>query len=162
MTMIPAQNFDLGADPMPRVEIINTVYTQMMEVTRELRGTVERLLVWGCGLLLAAVSQLVVGQVPATTKTRALLSAILLVYSAILVAVTFALKRRYDVAATSIRRINVAQRVKEQGVYLEGDQLAPTEWAHFGTPRWKEPIFQAAFVGIPFTCLTCVAITWIL
>jgi hypothetical protein len=159
--MKASDTFDYTLDNAVKAEFVNVIYIQMMEVTREIRHTVENLSVWGCALFLFADSLLVSGQVPSNLKNRILLSVLFIVFSIVLLRVIFALMTRYRVAAHSIRRLNEAQRVHDVGVYLHDDKLAPNEWAAFGTPAWKEPIFQAAFFAIPVTTVTSLVVTWV-
>ncbi len=143
-----SKSFNLRTDDQAKLEIVLSIYSAMVAYVHELREAVERLTVWGCGLMLLATGWLVTSDGPVTPEARAVISTGVFGFAGLLILIIRNLRNRFDGYAKVIRRINEVQLAHEHGVFLEDDALLPRSWRDFGEPEWKEPIFWIAYVSL--------------
>lgn len=134
----------------------------MISIAQELRRTVERITIWGSGLVLLLDGWLVAGKATVDIKGKILISLGIAIFAAITILIIRTLHRRYEGVAQVIRKINYVQLGHQPGAYLEGEALLPQHWEKFGTPRWREPIFSLSYVCIPIVAAFGLAVIWTL
>lgn len=153
---------DIAGDRDARLSILSTIYTSMVGYTQEIRGTVERVTVWGCGLIFVIVGWMVSRENLTTPRDRIVSSCAVLLFGIILIATISALKRRFDGFAQVIRRVNEAQLVHQPGAYIEEVPLFPEHWKLYGSPQWSETIFRVSYVSLAVVTLFGIAAVWFL
>jgi hypothetical protein len=157
-----SKSFDIRRDKEAKLSIILSIYSSMVSYSQELRGAVERLTIWGCGLILLLDGWLVTSQNPVSTRDRIVISIGIVGFILIVVMIIRSLQQRFNGFAQVIRRVNQVQMVYEHGVFLENDILFPEHWKNFGSPKWKEPIFRIAYVSLTVVGIFGVIAVWLL
>ena len=111
-----------------KIAILNVVYSVMASIAQELRQTVERLTITGCGLVILAVGWLMSRTPPLSLKTRLIATVGILLLVAISIAITQTLHSRYRGVAQAIRNINEAQLVHEPGIFVPDRAIFPASF----------------------------------
>jgi len=145
------------------IELLKILHPAMASLAQELRQTVERLTMTGCGGVLLVTGWLLSGQRAGPTfRDRLLVSVAMVIFVGIATAVTGTLRKRYRGVAMAIRNINSVERVHEVGAFLEGRPLYPPDWAAYGSPTWREPIFRVAYISWSVVAVFSITALWIL
>lgn len=148
----------LNFDKEDKLQIIISLYEAMVSYSQELRATVERLTIWGCGLILLAVGWLVTTPVSITTTAKVVIAIGVASFIIVIYLVIRSLQNRYGGFAIVIRNINEVQMVYETGTYLENKNLFPDHWKAFGSKEWKEPIFDISYISLAVVGLFSLAV----
>lgn len=157
-----ADSFDLAEDKQAKLEVVTSIYQAMISIAQELRGAVERITIWGSGLVLVVDGWLVAGKSTIDLKGKVIISIGIVAFTTIMFLLIKTLQRRYDGVAQVIRKINEVQLAHQTGAYLDGEALFPQHWKEFGTPEWREPIFRLSYVSIPLVAAFGVVVVWTL
>ncbi len=145
-----------------RIAILNVVYPAMISIAQELRLTVERLTVGGCGLVLVVTGWLLSQQSAPPTGSRIFLTIGIVVFTAVSLSIVISLERRYRGVSQAIRNLNEAQLCHTPGAYLQERNLFPESWKQYGTHEWKEPIFRISYASMSIVGSICIAACWLL
>ena len=154
-------NLQWKADPEAKLSIALAIYSSMISLAQELRGTTERLTIGGGGLILLCDGWFLSKQPPPSVRERVFLSLALVIFGFLLFMVVRTIHLRYTGVAYVIRRVNEIQMAHESSAFLEGESLFPSQWKEFGTETWNEPIFRLAYFAIGLIVLFATSALWI-
>lgn len=132
-------------DDKSKLNIILTLYVQMVTYIQEIRGRVERIVVGGSALIVLLDGWLVTRSNSVSISSKVVASIGILLFTGVLALVVRALQQQFHGYAQVIRKINEVQLVHSQGVFLQNHALYPVQWKDFGSDSWKEPIFIIAY-----------------
>ena len=153
---------ELKTNKEAKQQNINTLYNSMISITQEIRGTVERMTLWGCGLILALDGWLATSDKNISSIAKIILSFGVLLFGTITIFIVQSLKTRYQSNAQVIRKLNELQLAHTTGEYFQDEALFPDSWKLFGTKDWKEPIFTISYVSLPGITIFGIIVIWVL
>ncbi|MEM9167456.1 MAG: hypothetical protein AAGB48_10610 [Planctomycetota bacterium] len=144
-------------------EVILSLYSAMISIGQEIRKSVERVTVWGSGIVLLAVGWIARADQDTIDETqRFALSGCVLVFAIAQIAFIRSLWGRYRQIMVCVRRINELQGGHQPGVFLHERALFPKAWLDFGTDRWREAVFRNAYLSIGVVTAIGVVLIWVL
>lgn len=153
---------DINGKNEIKLNIISSIYSAMVSYTQELRGAVERIIIWGSGLILLLDGWLITSQNPISIRGQIVISIGIIGFTIIVLMIIKSLQNRFNDFAKVVRKLNQIQMVYENGAFLENEILFPEHWKNFGSPAWKEPIFNIAYVSLPLVGIFGVVVVWLL
>ena len=156
-----SRSFNFRNDKEAKLRILLTLYSGFHSTSLDLRGSVERLTIWGCGLILLLDGWLVTDQIPVTMKTKTVITIGIVIFTSIVALVIRSIQQRYIGVQQAIIRINHAQMAYEKGAFFEDETLLPEHWKERVGRVWKEPIFQIAYISLAVVGVFGVIIIWL-
>jgi hypothetical protein len=130
-----------------KLQVVGVLYEAMISIAQELRQTIERLTMAGCGVVLLTTGWLLSRQNSIKTSHRYFIAISIIVFTIVAIAITWSIKRRYQGVAQSIRRLNEVQLVHVLGAYVHGKVMFPPHFRDYGSDQWVEPIFTIAYLS---------------
>lgn len=146
-----------------KISVLNGVYSALVAILSDTVQAVERMTLTTCGVSIAFAGWYLAEEIESTIVTAVFFTLSPFFLGCLGVIIIRQLEVRYHQVAHAINRMNIAQRVAEEGVFLEHSTLFPEEWVEIIRKNSQfeqqehspEPAFKVSKWATIIICLFC-------